>query len=99
MGNDSGGGGVANGADSEIDLRDRAVRLLVSSVIALALFSGAHFAVAAQGSPPSRLIGVPQPLPRDGTYVVADDSLIFLVDRRGDSVRLRFGGGDEVFYL
>lgn len=74
------------------------MRLLVSSVIAWALFSGAGFAVAAQGNPPSRLIGASQPLPRDGTYV-ADDSLTFMVDRRGESVRLRFGGGDEVFYL
>jgi hypothetical protein len=75
------------------------VRLSVLSVIAWALIGSGGFAVAAQGNLPSRLIGAPQPLPRDGTYVVADDSLIFMVDRRGDSVRLRFGGGDEVFYL
>ncbi len=76
----------------------RAVRLLVSFAFALALVGGAGFAVAAQDSAPSRLIGASQPLPRDGTYVT-DDRLTFVVDRRGDSVRLRFDGGDEVFYL
>ena len=74
------------------------MRLLVSSAVALALFSGAGFGVAAQESAPSRLIGASQPLPRDGTYV-ADDRLTFVVDRRGDLVRLRFDRSDEVFYL
>jgi len=73
------------------------VRLIVSFASALALLGGVGFAVA-QDSPPSRLIGALQPLPRDGTYV-ANDRLTFVVDRRGDSVRLRFDGGDEVFYL
>ena len=73
------------------------MRLLVSFAFALVLLGGG-FAVAAQDNAPSRLIGASQPLPRDGTYVT-DDRLTFLVDRRGDSVRLRFDGGDEVFYL
>jgi hypothetical protein len=76
----------------------KAVRLFVSFASAVALFSGVGFALAAQDSAPSRLIGASQPLPRDGTYVT-DDRLAFVVDRHGDSVRLRFDGGDEVFYL
>jgi hypothetical protein len=93
------GGRSGQWAGSETQLREiRAVRLLVSSIVALALVSGAGFAVAAQDNAPSRLIGASQPLPRDGTYVT-DDRLTFVVDRRGDSVRLRFDGGNEVFYL
>ena len=89
---------MANGpAQKPNCARIKAVRLIVSFASALALLGGVGFAVA-QDSPPSRLIGALQPLPRDGTYV-ANDRLTFVVDRRGDSVRLRFDGGDEVFYL
>ena len=59
------------------------MRPLVSSAFALALLSGAGFAVAAQDNTPSRQIGASQPLPRDGTYI-ADDRLTFVVDRRGE---------------
>ena len=98
MGKLTAGRGVADGPTQTFVREIRAVRLLASFAVALALFIGAGFAVAAQESPPTRLMSASQPLPLDGTYVT-DDRVTFFVDHLGGQVRLRFEGNDEVFYL
>ena len=55
------------------------------------------FAAEEPGGP--RLLLPPAaPLPADGRYL-ADDQLKFMIDHDGERTRLRFIGGDEVFYL
>lgn len=54
---------------------------------------------AAKGQTPSRpALMDAHPVPRDGTYTAADDAE-FVLDHRGNNVRVRFSGSDEVFYL
>jgi len=66
----------------------------------LALLICAGFGASAQqrAPRPHLLLAPTTPLPREGTYI-ANDDVTFVVDRRGDYVRLRFADSDEVFYL
>jgi len=67
--------------------------------VGLMCLVGTGFDATAQTSPPARLpLTAATPLPRDGTYV-ANENLTFVVDHRDGHARLRFGRGEEVFYL
>jgi hypothetical protein len=67
-------------------------------------FAGVAVACIVAGGPalraqiPSPSLIAPQQIPRDGTYMVGDRTE-FIIDHRGDQVRLRFSDSDEVFYL
>ena len=69
-------------------------------LLGLALAPAAPLATfaAEEPSPPRLLLPPASPLPPDGRYL-ADDQLKFMIDHDGDRTRLRFLGGDEVFYL
>ena len=64
--------------------------------VAVACMVAAGPALRAQIPSPSLI--APQQIPHDGTYTVGDKTE-FIIDHRGDQLRLRFSGSDEVFYL
>ena len=72
------------------------MKALCYAGIAIACMVAGVPALRAQIPSPSLI--APQQIPRDGTYA-AGEKTEFIIDHRGDQVRLRFSGSDEVFYL
>jgi len=66
--------------------------------LAFALAAPLSAFAAEQAQAPRLLLPPSGPLPADGRYL-ADDQLKFMVDHEGERTRLRFIGGDEIFYL